>query len=108
MQVSLHASQISGRLLDMGYSKKEKEKMLRKGLAIYKADPAKLNHHRVANELCISNAKVHYHFKDLKEAVLEYAVEKGDAQVIVQLLASNHPLVEHISAAEKQKYFKSI
>jgi len=89
----------------MGYSKKVKEEILSKGLQVYKDDPARLNNHHVAKELNISNAKIHYHFgKDLKEAVLKYAVEQGDSQVIVGLIASKHVLVEELTSAQKQKH----
>ena len=93
----------------MGYSKKVKKEILDKGLELYKEDPAKLNHHSLAKELNISNAKIHYHFgSDLKSAVLRHAVDMGDSHVIVGLIASKSDLVEGLTKQEKQKHLDAV
>jgi hypothetical protein len=93
----------------MSYSENVRKEILKKGLDIYKDDPAKLNHHFVAKELDISNAKIHYHFgKDLKQAVLKYAVEQGDSRVIVQLIASKDALVQHLTKEDRQRHVDEV
>ena len=90
---------------NLSYSETVRKDILTKGLEIFKADPAKLNHHFVAKELGISNAKIHYHFgTDLKHAVLSYAVEQGDSHVVVGLIASKDRMVAHMTKAERQKH----
>lgn len=62
----------------------------------------------VANALGVSHATVLYHFEDVKEAVAQYAVEKGYSPVIVQLLAANHKLVRDMPAKERLRHFTAI
>ena len=94
----------------MSYSKREKHKILTKGLEIYKSEPSKLNYHYLAKQLGVSNAKIHYHFPEgnLMECVLGHALETQDSSVIVGMIGSNHPLVSDMSKAEKQKHFKAV
>lgn len=62
----------------------------------------------VANKLNITHATVLYHFSDVKNAVGEYAVEKGYSPVIVQMLASGHKLVRNMNANDRLKHFTNV
>lgn len=57
-----------------------------------------------------SHRAVSYHFPadQIKDAVADYAVVTGDARIIVELIASNHSAVHDMSAADRQRWFKSI
>lgn len=62
----------------------------------------------IANDLNITHAAVLYHFSDVKNAVAEYALEKGYSPVIVQMLATNHKLVRDMSGKERLKHFSNM
>lgn len=61
----------------------------------------------VAKKLNKSHATILYHFQDLKNSVAEYAVEKGCMKVIVQLIATNHKVVEKLSEQEKKEILRT-
>lgn len=86
-----------------------KNKILKHALKIYKKNPLDLKNSFVAKQIGIANATVHYHFKDaLRDAVLDYAVEKDDSVVIVELIAKDDKRVKNMSLKQKQKHLKSI
>lgn len=62
----------------------------------------------IANDLNITHAAVLYHFSDVKNAVAEYALEKGYSPVIVQMLASGHKLVRNMNAKDRLKHFTKV
>lgn len=62
----------------------------------------------IATALNITHAIVLYHFENVKDAVAEYALKSDCSRVIVQMLATNHPLVKNMSADERLRHFTAI
>lgn len=82
-----------------------KEKILKAGVSIW----PDVTVCAVARAAGISHPLVVYHFPvGLKDAVAEYAVEKGESRVIIQLLASGHKAAMHLSPAARRRHFEAI
>jgi AcrR family transcriptional regulator len=64
----------------------------------------------IANAAGITHPAIFYYFtKDsLKLAIAKHAVETGNSRVIVQLIASRHPAINKMSAAEKMRHFNAV
>ena len=54
----------------------------------------------VANALNITHAAVIYHFPNVRNAVAEYAIKTRYLPVIVQMIASGHPLCAQMTDDE--------
>lgn len=65
---------------------------------------------KVADKINMTHAAVLYHFPmgTLKNRVAEHAVAIGESRVIVQLIAKNHPAVDHMTAGEKSAHFFTV
>lgn len=81
-----------------------RKKILEAGLKLWpNVTPA-----TIAKELSITHALVIYHFKNVKLAVANYAVESGNSKVIAQLIASGHISVEEMSDEERRKHLLAV
>lgn len=54
----------------------------------------------VANALNITHAAVIYHFPDVREAVAQHAIDTRYLPVVVQMIASGHPLCTQMTDDE--------
>lgn len=83
---------------------KTREAILKTGLTLW----PNVTPTSIANALGINHGTVLHHFDNVKRAVAEYALETDCSPVIVQMLASNNPLVKDMPAEERLRHFKAI
>lgn len=62
----------------------------------------------IAADLGVTHATVLYHFSDVKNAVAQYALDTDCSKVVVQMLASNHPLVKNMKGEERLRHFARV
>ena len=62
----------------------------------------------IAKELKITHALVLHHFKNVKNAVANYAVENGNSNVIAQLIANGHISVAGMSDDERRRHLLGV
>lgn len=92
----------------MKHGQKIKQQILEAGVQLWHHDPRKVNHRKVASLIGKAYSTVFYHFPNLKQAVAEYALEKGDSVIIVHLILTSHELVKDMPAKEKEKHLKAL
>lgn len=83
-----------------------KERILKAGCKLW----PDVTYEAVGNMTGISRQAVQHHFPQgiLKYTVAEYAIEKGQSKVIVQLMAAGHTAADKLSPAERIKHFNAI
>lgn len=85
-----------------------KNKILEAGLKAWKKNPDSVTASNIGRMIGVTHAAVLYHFpKGVKNAVAEYAVEKGDKKIITHLIALGHPAVKTMSKEDRQKYMST-
>lgn len=88
---------------------KMRKKILEKGLQLWRKDASKVSARNIARELGMSHSGVLYYFQgDLKDRLAEYAIEKKDAKVIAQLIASSHPSVKNMDKKTRSYYLSNM
>lgn len=85
---------------------KTKEKILNAGLKLW----PNITLQSIADKTDMTHAAVLYHFPagTLEYKIAEYAIEKGNSAVIVQLIATKHPAAKKLTAAQRIKHFNAI
>lgn len=79
-----------------------KDKILTTGLKLWPNVTAS----SVAKALNITHAAVIYYFHDVRSAVAQYAIDTHYLPVIVQMIASKHPLCDSMTDKEIQNYLR--
>jgi AcrR family transcriptional regulator len=86
-----------------------RQKILETGLKIWRTDPFGVTARNIARRMGVSHSGVLYYFNgDLKDCIAFYAVERKDAKVIAQLIATGHPAVAGMSKRERMRYINAI
>lgn len=70
-----------------------------------------INVRAIGRAVDMSHSAVLYHFGDaykLKCAIVDYAIERGESNIIVQLIARNHPAIQSMSPEDKQRHFEAV
>ena len=82
-----------------------KNKILDAGIKAWKKNPDSVTASNIGRMIGITHAAVLYHFpKGVKNAVAEYAIEKGEKKIVAQLIALGHPSTKNMTKEEKQSF----
>ena len=88
---------------EMKHSDEVKRRILETGVQLWPYATARA----IGRELDLSHSAILYHFGNSELLALDvarYAVHTGNAKVILQLLANDHPAVRDMTPRERRKY----
>lgn len=95
--------------MTLSRGEKTRRLILTTGLKMWKKDPDSVTANKVAKAIGMGHATVLYHFPEgVKNAVAEYAVERGDKRVMAQLIVAKHPAVAGLSAEDRRAVLDAV
>lgn len=93
----------------MKHGDRVKQTILDAALDLWRDNPTAVTPSNIADRTNVTKFVVLYHFKSvdgLRNAAAEYAVEKGESRIIVQLIATKHPAVNKLSKKQKDVHLR--
>lgn len=95
----------------MTAGERQRDRIMHAGCAIWQINPEGVTCRAVARAAGINHATILYHYETteaFKDALADYAVQRGISRIIAQLIATNHPAVSRLSAAERADHLGTL
>ena len=92
---------------NLTHGQRVKASIITVGLCLWREGVSNVTARQIGKAVGLTHSAVLYHFDSadaMRSAIADEAVRRGDRHIVPQLIASRHPAIEGMAAAERQRY----